>query len=46
MKFTPDLRFVHDETFDEAARMNRLFEDPRVRQDLQAGDDASEDGED
>lgn len=46
MKFTPDLRFVHDETFDEAARMNRLFEDPRVRQDLQAGDDDSEDGED
>ena len=46
MKFTPDLRFVHDETFDEAARMNRLFDDPRVRQDLQSGDDASEDGED
>jgi len=34
MKFTPDLKFLHDESFDEAARMNRLFEDPRVRQDL------------
>jgi ribosome-binding factor A len=34
MKFTPELKFLHDETFDEAARMNRLFDDPRVRQDL------------
>ena len=32
MKFTPDLKFLHDESFDEAARMNRLFDDPRVRQ--------------
>ena len=28
MKFTPDLKFLHDESFDEAARMSRLFEDP------------------
>ena len=34
MKFTPDLKFLHDESFNEAARMNRLFEDPKVRQDL------------
>jgi ribosome-binding factor A len=34
LKFTPDLRFLHDESFNEAARMNRLFEDPRVAQDL------------
>lgn len=34
MKFTPDLKFIHDESFDEASRMNRLFEDPRVAQDL------------
>lgn len=34
MKFTPDLKFLHDETFDEAARMSRLFADPKVRQDL------------
>jgi ribosome-binding factor A len=34
MKFTPALRFIHDESFDEAARMNRLFDDPKVRQDL------------
>jgi ribosome-binding factor A len=36
MKFTPALKFLHDETFDEAARMNRLFQDPRVQQDLTA----------
>ena len=39
MKFTPDLRFVHDETFAEAARMDRLFHDPRVRRDLEADED-------
>jgi ribosome-binding factor A len=39
LKFTPDLKFVHDESFEEAARMNRLFDDPRVRRDLEAEDD-------
>jgi len=34
MKFTPDLKFLHDESFNEAARMDRLFDDPKVRQDL------------
>ena len=34
MRFTPDLKFVHDESFDEAARIGRMFDDPRVRQDL------------
>ena len=34
MKFTPDLKFVHDDSFDAASKMNRLFEDPRVKQDL------------
>jgi ribosome-binding factor A len=38
LKFTPDLKFLHDESFDEAARMNRLFEDPKVRQDLERRD--------
>jgi ribosome-binding factor A len=36
LKFTPDLKFLHDESFEEAARMNRLFDDPRVRRDLAA----------
>ncbi|MFC0633892.1 30S ribosome-binding factor RbfA [Brevundimonas balnearis] len=35
MKFTPDLRFRHDESFDAASRMDRLFNDPRVRADLE-----------
>ena len=34
MKFTPDLKFIHDESFDEASHINRMFEDPRVKQDL------------
>ena len=39
MKFTPDLKFLHDESFDEAGRMNRLFQDPRVARDLGKGED-------
>ncbi len=34
LRFTPDLKFLHDESFDEAARMSRLFDDPKVRRDL------------
>jgi ribosome-binding factor A len=34
LRFTPDLKFLHDESFNEAARMAKLFDDPRVRQDL------------
>ena len=34
MKFTPDLRFVHDQSFDEAARMDALFNRPEVRRDI------------
>jgi ribosome-binding factor A len=35
MKFTPDLRFVHDESFEEAARMDVLFNSPAVRRDIE-----------
>ena len=42
LKFTPELKFIHDESFDEVARIGRLFDDPKVRQDLGAGE-ASED---
>lgn len=34
MKFTPELKFLHDESFNEAARIGKLFDDPKVRQDL------------
>jgi ribosome-binding factor A len=40
MKFTPDLKFIHDESFNEAARIDRLFEDPKIRQDLAEDDGA------
>ena len=39
MKFTPDLKFRHDESFDAAGRMDRLFNDPRVRADIEHVDD-------
>ncbi|MBX9576140.1 MAG: 30S ribosome-binding factor RbfA [Caulobacteraceae bacterium] len=39
MKFTPDLRFRHDESFDAAGRIDRLFDDPRVRADLERDED-------
>ncbi len=34
LKFTPDLKFRHDESYDAAAYMNRLFNQPVVRRDL------------
>ncbi len=34
MKFTPELKFRHDESFDAASRIDRLFDDPKVRADL------------
>jgi ribosome-binding factor A len=43
MKFTPELKFIHDESFNEATRMSRLFDDPKVAQDLRHDDDDSED---
>ena len=39
MKFTPALKFVHDDSFDAATHMNRLLADPRVRRDIEASDD-------
>ncbi len=42
MKFTPDLRFVHDESFEAAGHMDRLFADPRVRADLEKRDEGDD----
>jgi ribosome-binding factor A len=36
MRFTPTLKFVHDDSFDAAAHMNALLSDPRVRRDIEA----------
>ena len=46
MRFTPDLRFVHDETFEASASMNRLFDNPIVQRDLQAPETSDDDGAD
>jgi ribosome-binding factor A len=34
LKFAPDIRFVADETFEEADRIERLLASDKVRQDL------------
>ena len=36
MRFTPDLKFIHDDTFDAADHISKLLEDPRVRRDIEA----------
>ena len=46
MKFTPELRFIHDESFDAALSMNRLFDNPVVQRDLSAPSDDDDQGED
>jgi ribosome-binding factor A len=38
LRFTPDLKFVHDDTFDAASKMNALLNDPRVRRDIEHED--------
>ncbi len=43
MKFTPDLKFIHDESFGAAAYMDRLFDDPRVQQDVRTLADVADD---
>ena len=39
LKFTPDLRFVIDETFDQMDESRRLFAQEEVRRDLAGPDD-------
>lgn len=34
LRFTPEINFRADDTFDEAARIDRLMNDPKVRADL------------
>lgn len=34
LKFTPDLKFRHDESFDSASHIDRLFARPEVARDL------------
>jgi ribosome-binding factor A len=46
MKFTPDLKFIHDESFGTAAYMDKLFLDPKVQQDTRRLSDVLDEGED
>ena len=39
LKFAPKLQFRSDETFDEAGRIERLLDDPRVRRDIEDDED-------
>ena len=42
LKYAPQLRFVLDETFDRMDDTRRLFADERVRRDLDAPDDGTD----
>ena len=42
MKFTPDLRFVEDESFAEAQKIETILKSPEVQRDLSAPDDEEE----
>jgi ribosome-binding factor A len=45
LKFTPDLKFIHDQSFDAAAHIGSLFLNPVVQQDLAKPDDADDEGD-
>ncbi|KMO18246.1 ribosome-binding factor A [Methylobacterium platani JCM 14648] len=42
LKFAPDLRFRRDETFDEAARIDRLLRSDKVQRDLESDEPDTE----
>lgn len=39
MKFTPDIHFQIDRTFDRMDAANRMFSDPKVRRDVESRDE-------
>lgn len=43
LKYTPSLRFMADETFDEASRIDRLLKQPEVVRDLTPANDGHPD---
>ena len=45
MKFTPELRFVEDESFAEALKIESILRSPKVQRDLAAVEDDGDDGE-
>lgn len=45
LRFTPEINFRVDDTFDEAEKINRLMNDPKVRADLAKPREEDESGE-
>lgn len=45
LKYTPDLRFVLDETFDRLDETRRLFSDATVQRDIAARDDDADEAD-
>jgi ribosome-binding factor A len=45
LKFAPELRFLRDDTFDEAARIDALLRNERVQRDLDKGAPDEDDAE-
>jgi ribosome-binding factor A len=45
MKFTPELRFVEDESFAEAQKIEQILKSPEVQRDLNAHPDDESDNE-
>jgi len=43
MKYTPELRFLHDQSFNAAHAMDQLFSDPRIQADLKRTEDDQQD---
>jgi ribosome-binding factor A len=45
LRATPQLRFVHDDTFEAAQKMNQLLSDPRIRRDVEGSAEVSPEDE-
>jgi ribosome-binding factor A len=43
MKYTPDLHFLPDVSYDEAQHIDALLRRPEVKRDLEAGDEGEDD---
>ena len=46
LKFAPDLRFLRDETFDEASRIDALLRSERVQRDVRKSNELDENDDD
>jgi ribosome-binding factor A len=46
LRFSPELRFMRDESFDEAARIDKLLRTAEVRRDIESEPTEEDDGDD